>query len=1052
MPITKPRLSTNINTDVGTFTDPILVLHQGATSADVDVGFLMNRSNGLTANAAVVWQESSKSFVHILTNSSGAADANLVVQSYANVSVGNVLLINNAGIYVDGTIGSPGQVLASDGSKTFWAAPGGFTGGTVPNPSVFQSNVVFSSTTNSTNSTTGAVVVLGGVGISGNVTFAGNSTHAGKFIVNEATNSEPYIMGSGAFHVAGGMSIGKDFWIGGNLYVANVISQTSTIIQVNDPLVYLKGNNNPYNYDIGVFSDFTGGSYGLNQYTGAVRSYQTNEWVFFSNIDIAPAAGSVGLTNSNVIYDPVKVGNLIAANTTPSTSTNTGALIVRGGAGIAGNVYTDRVYTTNGVYWAGNGQAFTSTTIANTTEIVANISSGQNVGLNLTATGVVAGNYGSATSIPTIVVDSKGRITSVTSNVVSTTITLAGGSGSGSVAGGGTLTIAGTSNQITTAVSGSTITIALAQNITAPGNVTVTGNLVVQGNTTTLNTETLTIEDLNITVANGAINAAAADGAGLTVGGANARFLYKSATDSWVLDRGVFASGNLVANSGTVSSSVTSGALVVTGGAGISGALHIQQTGDVSANIGTLFTGNNVTNANLGAYQTFANANVVAIQANIGAFYNYANTKIGTNTNSNLVVVATTTSTSTTTGALIVNGGAGIAGNLNVGSGTSGYKATFASPGAGTSGVMFINASLNSSGNGLVISSTTRTVSDNSVPLLHIIARDGAVALSTTVQGNTVIGSTTTSTSTTTGALVVAGGAGIAGNVYIGATADQSVFLNSYPEWSANAVRQTARWTTSTTTPIGSILGDMWYDSSTDILYEYINDGTNSIWVDVSSAFGNNFVTLSGVTVTATGNAQAISTTTGDLRVTGGVSITTGNLYIGGSGGRAIVATGNIVPSSNLSIQNNLGSDTLWWNNFYGVSTQARYADLAENYLSDYRYSFGTVVSFGGEQEITISTITHDPRVAGVISQNPAHLMNGALVGDDVLPLALQGRVPCRVKGPIAKGDLLVSSDIPGTACKLDKNKFEHGCLIGKSLDNIDDDSIKIIEVVVGRD
>jgi len=961
MPITKPRLSTNINTDVGTFTDPILVLHQGATSADVDVGFLMNRSNGLTANAAVVWQESSKSFVHILTNSSGAADANLVVQSYANVSVGNVLLINNAGIYVDGTIGSPGQVLASDGSKTFWAAPGGFTGGTVPNPSVFQSNVVFSSTTNSTNSTTGAVVVLGGVGINGNVTFAGNSTHAGKFIVNEATNSEPYIMGSGAFHVAGGMSIGKDFWIGGNLYVANVISQTSTIIQVNDPLVYLKGNNNPYNYDIGVFSDFTGGSYGLNQYTGAVRSYQTNEWVFFSNIDIAPAAGSVGLTNSNVIYDPVKVGNLIAANTTPSTSTNTGALIVRGGAGIAGNVYTDRVYTTNGVYWAGNGQAFTSTTIANTTEIVANISSGQNVGLNLTATGVVAGNYGSATSIPTIVVDSKGRITSVTSNVVSTTITLAGGSGSGSVAGGGTLTIDGTSNQITTAVSGSTITIALAQNITAPGNVTVTGNLVVQGNTTTLNTETLTIEDLNITVANGAINAAAADGAGLTVGGANARFLYKSATDSWVLDRGVFASGNLVANSGTVSSSVTSGALVVTGGAGI-------------------------------------------------------------------------------------------AGNLNVGSGTSGYKATFASPGAGTSGVMFINASLNSSGNGLVISSTTRTVSDNSVPLLHIIARDGAVALSTTVQGNTVIGSTTTSTSTTTGALVVAGGAGIAGNVYIGATADQSIFLTSYPEWSANAVRQTARWTTSTTTPIGSILGDMWYDSSTDILYEYINDGTNSIWVDVSSAFGNNFVTLSGVTVTATGNAQAISTTTGDLRVTGGVSITTGNLYIGGSGGRAIVATGNIVPSSNLSIQNNLGSDTLWWNNFYGVSTQARYADLAENYLSDYRYSFGTVVSFGGEQEITISTITHDPRVAGVISQNPAHLMNGALVGDDVLPLALQGRVPCRVKGPIAKGDLLVSSDIPGTACKLDKNKFEHGCLIGKSLDNIDDDSIKIIEVVVGRD
>lgn len=271
----------------------------------------------------------------------------------------------------------------------------------------------------------------------------------------------------------------------------------------------------------------------------------------------------------------VTFGNVVISGNTRSTSATSGALIVAGGAGISGNVYSNALYTANGVYWSGNGQAFTSTTIANTAEITANLSSGQNVGLSLTATGVVAGNYGSATSIPTIVVDSKGRITSVTSNAVSTTITLAGGSGSGSVAGGGTLTVAGTTNQITTSVSSSTITIALAQNVTTPGNLTVTGNLVVQGNTTTLNTETLTIEDLNITVANGAINAAAADGAGLTVGGANARLLYKSATDSWIFDKGVFSSGNLVANSGTVSSSVSTGALVVAGGIGVAGNINI---------------------------------------------------------------------------------------------------------------------------------------------------------------------------------------------------------------------------------------------------------------------------------------------------------------------------------------------------------------------------------------------------------------------------------------------------------------------------------------------
>lgn len=169
MALTKPKLSQNIDTDISVFSDPILVLHQGSNSANLDVGFLMNRSNGLTSNAAVIWQESSKSFVHILTNSSGVADSNLAVQSYANVSVGNVLLINNAGIYVDGTLGSAGQVLASDGSKTYWAPPGGFTGGTVSGQTVFQSNLVISSTTSSTSNVTGALVVLGGVGVVGNV-------------------------------------------------------------------------------------------------------------------------------------------------------------------------------------------------------------------------------------------------------------------------------------------------------------------------------------------------------------------------------------------------------------------------------------------------------------------------------------------------------------------------------------------------------------------------------------------------------------------------------------------------------------------------------------------------------------------------------------------------------------------------------------------------------------------------------------------------------------------------------------------------------------------
>jgi hypothetical protein len=131
-----------------------------------------------------------------------------------------------------------------------------------------------------------------------------------------------------------------------------------------------------------------------------------------------------------------------------------------------------------------------------------------------------------------------------------------------------------------------------------------------------------------------------------------------------------------------------------------------------------------------------------------------------------------------------------------------------------------------------------------------------------------------------------------------------------------------------------------------------------------------------------------------------------------------------------------------------GTATNARYADLAENYSSDKKYVPGTVVVFGGNEEITISTFSHDTAVAGVISTNPAHLMNSELDG---LPVALQGRVPCRVQGPINKGDRVVTSDVRGVAERLDMTKYQPGCIIGKALDSVPDGEIATIEVVVGR-
>ena len=103
---------------------------------------------------------------------------------------------------------------------------------------------------------------------------------------------------------------------------------------------------------------------------------------------------------------------------------------------------------------------------------------------------------------------------------------------------------------------------------------------------------------------------------------------------------------------------------------------------------------------------------------------------------------------------------------------------------------------------------------------------------------------------------------------------------------------------------------------------------------------------------------------------------------------------------------------------------------------------------FGGESEITTTDISHDERVAGVISTDPAYLMNAASNG---LPVALQGRVPCQVKGPISKGQSVVTSTIPGVAQAMNKVFYTPGCVIGKSLENITDTSIQTIEIVVGR-
>jgi hypothetical protein len=139
------------------------------------------------------------------------------------------------------------------------------------------------------------------------------------------------------------------------------------------------------------------------------------------------------------------------------------------------------------------------------------------------------------------------------------------------------------------------------------------------------------------------------------------------------------------------------------------------------------------------------------------------------------------------------------------------------------------------------------------------------------------------------------------------------------------------------------------------------------------------------------------------------------------------------------------GSITGNWTLTSGSRMQATYADLAEYYEADQHYESGTVLAFGGDKEVTLAE-DGTTRVAGVVSTDPAYVMNSGCEGIAVA-IALQGRVPTKVRGTVRKGDMMVSA---GNGFARPWNNPQLGTIIGKALENFD--GIEgVIEIAVGR-
>ena len=338
------------------------------------------------------------------------------------------------------------------------------------------------------------------------------------------------------------------------------------------------------------------------------------------------------------------------------------------------------------------------------------------------------------------------------------------------------------------------------------------------------------------------------------------------------------------------------------------------------------------------------------------------------------------------------------------------------------------------------ISGNTITASDSSVISLSTdsLSTSGAITggtgtFTSVVSSGVVSGTTITATGdiSTSEQFVLTGAA--KGIVFEGATADANELTLkalgpsadvtvSIPSLGANANLVTTGDTgtvTSTMILNGTIVNADIADST--IRAAKLNLSADTLVVD----------TLSANTITGTASVAQLV----ELNANNTANET---VYITFADG----ATGNQGLETDTSLTYNPSTNLL-----STTATAARYADLAEKYSSDKAYEPGTIVMFGGDAEVTIAS-ERTRAVAGIVSTNPAYLMNSHMEGLTV-DVALQGRVFCKVQGRINKGDMIVNGGTGGIG--IADNNPQLCMVVGKALQDYNSPEVGTIEVVVGR-
>lgn len=827
-------------------------------------------------------------------------------------------------------------------------------------------------------------------------------------------------------------NVSGTYILGNGSLLSGITTSVDTIFSGNTRVIIPSINGNIVNNVNGVtIANVWSGGFSV---VGAINS--SNTMVATGNITAGnvDTAGQITATGNITSAGNVSGGNILTGGRVVATGNVVGGNILGGASGIvstggnvtggnlrtagtvsaSGDIYGNNINSTSAVNAGTVVAATTDITAGGTISAVGDISTSSALnatanitGGNLLATGLsLSGNIISNIrgSLNAVIVGNVTGGNILTGGQVSATANVTGGNLiTGALAQAATLSVTGgatfstttaeigignsmTSGVISIGGPSQTGVIAFGQS-TASQTANIATGATGSGNTKTLNLGT-----------NGAANSQTNINIGTNLG--NAVVQYTANTTVAIANTGGSAlsvAGNVAGGNLRTTGLVTATGNV-TGGNVITG-------GDVSA-AGLVSATGNATAAN------FNTAGLVSAGGTVTAVGNI----VGANFNTGGLVSATGN---------ITSAGNVAAGNVitrqltsNVSTGTAPLVVS------STTVVTNLNADLLDGFNtNTANSASTVVVREAAGNVVGNVYTGLGVSVTGNITGGNVLGGANVNATTHTGATVSVTGNIDAGNLRTGGlvSATGNVIGGNIIQGGVRVIRWTTQASTPPTTPVA---GDYWYNSATDKLYQYWNDGTNQQWVDQSDP-----TTLS--TLSVSGNATVSGTLTAtNLTVSSGIWNVAGITNSGANGA------------------GNIGNSTVTFNTVFAKATTAQYADLAENYLADAVYQPGTVVVFGGKEEITVSAVSHDTRVAGVVSTQPAYLMNSHQHNGTAV--ALLGRVPCRVRGPVNKGDRLVNVE-SGIAGRYDETLAQAGCVIGKSLQDIDTDRVDLIEIVVGK-